>query len=278
MKKTIRNFIILSWYITGISFIRRKYLSLRKGPITRVICFHKLEKEKIPSFREKLFWLKESYNVISLKDMFDDKVLSTTRINLAITFDDGFYDFKQYVLPVLKEMDIPATLFITSMFVGLSESEARQFSTDRIGIPAERSLTDDDLSALAREPLITIGGHTRTHADLGCIADVELLKEEIVGCKDDLEKITCLPVTEFAYPFGCKENFCDAAIKVLKETGFRMAFTIIPGFNFRDSDRYFLHRDSLDPEMKRLLFRAWLDGAYDVVKGLIERRKCLQKM
>jgi peptidoglycan/xylan/chitin deacetylase (PgdA/CDA1 family) len=247
----------------------------RKGPLSRVVCFHRIERENLKAFREKLVTLKLKYNIVGLREIFNEPLLSRVKTNIAITFDDGFRELSDWVIEVLRELEVPAAVFLPSGFVNLGEEDACRFSSERIGIPVAGCLTAEEVRELSNESMVTIGGHTRSHADVGCIENIDTLKSEIIGCKKDLEEITGCVVTEFAYPYGCSEHFSDSTMFVLKEGGFRMAFTIIPGFNFLGSDRFRLHRDCLDSGMGVLLFKAWLDGGYDVVKGLIEKRKQL---
>ena len=142
-----------------------------------------------------------------------------------------------------------------------------------MGIPCERALSVAEVSALAQEPLVEIGLHTRTHADLGRGRDRETLYQEINVAKDELESMTGTKVRSFAYPFGALENCSPEAAEVLEGCGLDQAYTIIPGFNHSRSAPFSLHRDSLDPSMNGTMFSAWLDGSYDVLKAWSDRRK-----
>jgi peptidoglycan/xylan/chitin deacetylase (PgdA/CDA1 family) len=274
IKTRLRDALILAVYLSGLSKLRRSYLQRRNTYLIRVLCFHRVN--ALDAFGEKMRLLKEKFNIVALRDIFDADKLLRSRTNIAITFDDGFVDLIDSVLPILRELHIPATVFLPSGCIGLSSEEAKHFYRECMHVEVDRALTRREVGELAQEPLIEIGSHSRTHRDLGCLKDEQALREETVGSRRDLEEISGSSVISFAYPFGDVFNYSPAAIEVLRQENFSSAFTIVPGFNYVSSDRYQLHRDSLPPDMSNLLFYAWLDGSYDVVKAWVNRRKISQ--
>lgn len=63
-------------------------------------------------------------------------------------------------------------------------------------------LNTDELREMQQSGLVRFGTHTRHHYRLNRIADPTLLKDEIVGCIDDLEALNVGPATLFCYPNG----------------------------------------------------------------------------
>jgi peptidoglycan/xylan/chitin deacetylase (PgdA/CDA1 family) len=108
----------------------------------------------------------------------------------AITFDDGFVDIFEQALPILRDLDAPATVFPVSGWLGEAHPH----------VPWTRIVTDDELRALHRAG-VEIGGHTVTHPDLSRVSyDVAL--RELADCRDHLEEVIAAPVAVAAYPFG----------------------------------------------------------------------------
>ena len=66
--------------------------------------------------------IKSRFDVISLQDMIDfrngRKEYSSKQAYACITFDDGWYDNYTNAFPVIKAMDIPATIFLSTDFIG----------------------------------------------------------------------------------------------------------------------------------------------------------------
>lgn len=99
------------------------------------------------------------------------------------------------------------------------------------------ALSRDEVIALSRNPLATIGGHTTTHPALREL-DTPEARAEIAENKKFLESLISEAVDHFAYPFGdalaCDER--DAAI--VEELKFRSAVTTRHGTLFP------VHRES----------------------------------
>ncbi|MEW6244072.1 MAG: polysaccharide deacetylase family protein [Bacillota bacterium] len=66
-------------------------------------------------FRERIRFLKENFEVISLAEYVRRKLTGElTEGTAAVTFDDGYEDNYRYAYPVLKEFSCPATLFLVT--------------------------------------------------------------------------------------------------------------------------------------------------------------------
>jgi peptidoglycan/xylan/chitin deacetylase (PgdA/CDA1 family) len=74
-------------------------------------------------FERQIRHLKENYVVIPLEDMA--KKLSTgqsVRKCISVTFDDGFRDNYDIAYPILKKYQVPATIFLSTGFIGTWET------------------------------------------------------------------------------------------------------------------------------------------------------------
>lgn len=75
------------------------------------------------SFRKEMAFLSAHYRVISLEAFIAarDEGRALPVKTAVITFDDGWEDNYQYAFPVLKEFGLPATIFLTSEYIGTQE-------------------------------------------------------------------------------------------------------------------------------------------------------------
>ncbi|HXJ36099.1 MAG TPA: polysaccharide deacetylase family protein [Candidatus Eisenbacteria bacterium] len=65
------------------------------------------------NFREQMLVLL-GRDVVTLDTLAGDVVAGRRRRSVVVTFDDGYADFEAAALPVLHELELPATLFVTT--------------------------------------------------------------------------------------------------------------------------------------------------------------------
>lgn len=98
-----------------------RYLS-RRHP--RILMYHRInggvgvDGLSIDVFREQLRIIKNDFHPMALDELVAAGAQGSLPDNaVALTFDDGYRDFYEYAFPLLQEMGLPATLFVTTGFV-----------------------------------------------------------------------------------------------------------------------------------------------------------------
>jgi peptidoglycan/xylan/chitin deacetylase (PgdA/CDA1 family) len=96
----------------------------REARGSRIMIYHGLCQEdhtrfnpiflKLKTFEQHLQFYKEYFNIVSLDDLYRGN-LSGNKFNICITFDDGYANNYNYVLPLLRKYQLPATFFITAI-------------------------------------------------------------------------------------------------------------------------------------------------------------------
>ncbi len=243
-------------------------VGLRK-PLRRIISLHDIPPDHHDAFRAKMLWLSEWAHVVSLADLFNMRGLVTDRINVALTFDDGFKEYAGVVASTLRGLHVPATFFVPSGAIGLTDGAALRFARERLKRTRGTFafMSKDEVVELARDPLFSIGGHSMHHADLRTLT-AERLDEEIAGDKIALETLTGTSARFFAYSFGGLANVSMKSMRAVERAGYEAAFTIVPSFWTPTSHPYLVGRDSLSVTDNVALWRAWLMGGYDVLSRL----------
>jgi peptidoglycan/xylan/chitin deacetylase (PgdA/CDA1 family) len=132
----------------------------------------------------------------------------------ALTFDDGSEDNGTVLAPMLRELGIPATLYVCPGLLG----RPYPWTEPEAGI---RFMDRTMLVELAGDPLIEIGSHTREH-DILVNANAEDAYREMAASKGDLEELLDLEVSSFAYP-RCK--YSPACPPAAQRAGYTSAVT-----------------------------------------------------
>ena len=117
---------ILIFYYLGYSNIQNWILRIQREAVTTIVTFHDIPFEEVVRFEAKMTFLKRKTNVISLDDYMLGKV-SYEKINVVITFDDGYKGWMSNAIPILMELGLPATFFISSGSIGLSRERQIEF-------------------------------------------------------------------------------------------------------------------------------------------------------
>jgi peptidoglycan/xylan/chitin deacetylase (PgdA/CDA1 family) len=135
----------------------------------------------------------------------------------GLTFDDGYRDFLDRAVPLLRRYGCTATVYVVAGLLGGDNA------WDPLG-PRRPLLTADGVRAAA-DAGMEIGSHGLLHRDL-TTAGAAALTEETVRSRALLEEVTGRPVTGFCYPYGRVDARALAAVRA---AGYAHACAIDPG-------------------------------------------------
>jgi peptidoglycan/xylan/chitin deacetylase (PgdA/CDA1 family) len=188
-------------------------------------------------FREFCSFFKDNFEVVPLADQIQAcRMGRPTGGTLSITFDDGYLDNYAVAAPILKDLGLTATFFVTTGFI---QSKAVPF-WDR-GLPTQPGwMSWDQVRELARDGF-DIGCHTVSHLDMGKSSPGQV-RSELRESKSEIERQLGRPVSLFAYPFGARENINEASLSIVREEGFDCCVSCCGGVNSRATDPYNLNR------------------------------------
>lgn len=173
--------------------------------------------------KEQLNYINNNnYVTVTMTELYDhiENNKPIPEKSILITFDDGYMNNYTEAFPMLKELNMTATIFC----VGNSLDGSYYLSEEAI-----KEMSDYG---------IDIESHTVNHLHLDTMSyDEQLL--ELKNSKNILEKITGKEVLSLAYPFG---DYNDDTIKAAKDAGYKMGFTTKLGLSDRADDIYKLDR------------------------------------
>ncbi len=127
---------------------------------------------------------------------------------VGLTFDDGYADFVQHVLPALRRRGFGATLFAIAGRLG------GENTWDAEG-PRKALMTGGQLRQIA-DAGIEIGSHGLSHVSLPSVSDAALA-DETAASRRMLQEITGQEVAGFCYPYG---HLDDRAFRRVREAGY----------------------------------------------------------
>ncbi len=270
---TLRNIVTgaFALVLIALGFVRRaKRQALRPGIITAVY-FHNPNGSL---FDFCVRWLMHNgFHFVSAETvaaaLYEGRRVPPGAIWLS--FDDGYRSTLDNVMPVVKQLNIPVTMFPVTQAVETgvfwfraARLVSRAFAERLWGMQsAERlrsilpllhtymgvsqSLSASDLKELAASGLVTFGSHMATHPDMRTCSDAEL-DTELQSSRDLLHTWTGGRIDVFSYPRGNYDTRCLGAVR---RAGFRLAVTTEVGFIDRFSHPLRLSRFAVADNISR---------------------------
>ncbi len=263
MKKTmarwIRDLIIWKMSFFGCAFLYRVYRK-RSGPLVRIVVFH-----DVPDpvwFEAMIKTLVTQYRVIS-PDEFHTHTFDSSRINVLITFDDGYASWVHVAAPILTQYGCKALFFVSSGLMEVADGGERAdiFMRERLMIQPRAALTWEGVRTLQGGGH-TIGGHAYTHANLTTL-DAAALVHEIDADKEALEAALGTTVLDFAYPFGTPRHVDARSVEAVQRAKYRFGYTAISRF-VSEGETFRIPRMCIENGTSPQALTRWVKGAYDL--------------
>lgn len=155
---------------------------------------------------------------------------------VSITFDDGYLDNFEVAAPILHSLQMPATFFITTGFIGTRV--IAPWDAELVRQPGWMSW--DHVRSLVAQGF-EIGTHTDTHIDMGS-ADVETSRRELQVSRQKINQELGISAELFAYPFGDRGNITERSRDLVRELGFTCCASCYGGVNAVGTSPYHLRR------------------------------------
>ncbi len=264
MKNWVRDTLIALISITGISVLCRAWMH-QKNTLVRVIVFHDVTDPVW--FERTIKELVHRYHVLSPHE-FQNKVHVKDKINILVTFDDGYASWVRVCAPILAQYGVSALFFVNSGFVDSVENktEMETYVRGKLLLKGQhQGITWEGIHTLIKGGH-AIGGHTVNHVRLAQVEEV-IQKEEIVHDKNRIEDMVGREITAFAYPFGNFSDYTEATKQIVRTAGYTYAFTTASSF-VKSGSAYTIPRLCIPDALTIKQLNKWIGGAYDVYAWL----------
>jgi len=198
-------------------------LGLSKRKAVRILMYHQVLPKNIASkndlivttenLEKQFIYIKNNFTTLFFKELDKENNIPN---KIILTFDDGYYNNLEYLVPLLEKYQLKATIFIPTEYIqnGENSSEKHFMSFDEI-----RNLNPE---------LIEIALHSHSHKNYSEMSvenaredlkkNIEILKENAINFSNVL-----------AYPYGKfprEKNKKRAFFEMLEQSGITAALRI----------------------------------------------------
>ena len=126
----------------------------------------------------------------------------------VVTFDDGYANNLIHALPILEELNVPATIFLATSYLGSKDpfpfDDWKQKGNVDVDPDTWRALTLDETYQLLDSNLIELGSHTHTHEDFR--NRPEAFRDSLSNSIDVLEREFGILNPTLSLPYGIVER------------------------------------------------------------------------
>lgn len=168
-------------------------------------------------FERQLRWLRtRGLTGVSMARLVRARREGRARGLVGLTFDDGYADFADNVVPALRRHGFTATVFVIAERVG-------GHNDWESGGPRKALMSAEQVRAVA-DLGMEVGSHGLLHQRLGA-AEPATLAAEIRRSRTLLEDLVHQDVTGFCYPYG---DVGEAAVTMVRDCGYTYGCAIRP--------------------------------------------------
>lgn len=229
--------------------------------------YHHVFDDERTGFERHIRYFSSIADIISLDDALE-MMTAEAPIDgryICITFDDGFKNWTENALPILKDADAVAAFFVATDYIGTDINADRDKllkfydSSDKL----MEFMTWDDCRTL-HDAGMTVGSHSVHHVHLAD-SDDDTARAELIDSKKAIENALSAPCDHFCCPFGVPVVDYDPARhpSMAKEVGYKSFLTTRRGANTSASDGFAIRRDHMLANASLLEARYFL-GAEDL--------------
>ena len=203
------------------------------------------------NLNQQLKWLKENgYTAIHFRDIFSGKLPQKPVI---LTFDDGYKNNYENLLPLLKLYQMKAVVYVLA-----NPAVKKNYWDKTAGEPQVPLMTLTEIRKAHQSGLIEIGSHGLNHLSLTEIK-ADQVYQEILESKNYLEKQLKSEVLSFAYPYG---NFNQNIKEMVQKAGYIFGVATNSGPAVFKNDFFCVRRIQIFPHTNLREFKRKCSGHY----------------
>lgn len=193
-----------------------------------ILCYHSVDPRwESPmavtpeTFAAHAAWLRRHRQVLDLRDAVPrlDATGRLPRGTAALTFDDGYAELHEHLLPVLLRERLPATVFLVAQTLAPGGRPVDWVDTP--GTEPLRTLTLDQVLEM-QDAGVAFESHSWAHTDLTTLSE-EACERDLRDSRELLSDLLGRHVTQLAYPRG-RHN--PTVRRAARDAGYDHAFAL----------------------------------------------------
>jgi peptidoglycan/xylan/chitin deacetylase (PgdA/CDA1 family) len=206
-------------------------------------------------FRRQMSWLtKSGYKPVSCSQLLAAQPEDRERM-VGVTFDDGLSSNHSLGLPVIRELGVGCTVFVTTDFVGHDVRFPWEYCQDDLPMSWEQ------VREMANAG-VDIQSHGCSHASFPELEN-EALLHDLVESKRVIDSELGVQPAVLAYPFG---HYDERVESVVRQAGYKAAYAINTPVEQED-DPYALSRITVRYQTTLFGFRLRVWGIHPFIKS-----------
>lgn len=272
LKSVLLHVLAVLGYLSLIPIFRKIFIRVRRWP---VLLYHGIDSRfegemtvAVTQFDEQMSFLKKHFDVASLEEGIGRLKEGGPSVSpfVSVTFDDGYANNYTHAFPVLQKHAIPAAVFLLA---GGPDSSGK---VQHLGVDTlyETSLLSPEQVRAMKKGCVRFFSHGFSHRALNRLSFDEV-RHEIAASKPAIEALAGDHPAYFSYPYGTLEDFTRREEVLVRQAGYRAAFSAVYGVNGPSENLFALKRISLDASDTVFTLRAKLNGALWPL-GIFQRR------
>lgn len=214
--------------------------------------------------------LARGYRPCSLRELLKQSPDRLPLRTFAVTFDDGYESVHRHAWPILRDLGIPATVFLATAYLDSDRpfpfDDWTEAGSGRVPAGAWRPLRTEQCAEMNAGGLIDLGSHTHRHA---VFRDrPEALRQDLVTSASVLRERFGVTNPTFAFPFGIAG---PALAEAAREAGMLCALSLEAELVRPRSDPFAWGRFTVEEGDSAAALVARLDGWYSLARGVWRR-------
>lgn len=230
--------ILRKYGFTASVFINPRYVEMTEN------------KEKVIFWWDIIDYLMEPENSADFISIFEDS-------GIKLSLSGSFLSFKDKMKELLKVIPLQTQEKIVN--------EMKSRFADNIATSKFPSLMNWQQLRELKQAGVEVGGHTLSHFAVSMLPP-DKFPEELVESKKIIEEKLSNSVEAFAFPYGNRNHYSQAAVQVLKEAGYKCALLVLNRDDEEEKDGFCLNRTAILKEDSCAIFKLKVTGVYEDIQ------------